>query len=65
MCNNLDNTLRRDYFAKCKKWKADWGETPECCTPCLASWKTCIDECKDQINLTPPGKPFITMDLSK
>jgi hypothetical protein len=54
VCNNLDNTLRRDYFAKCKKWKNEWGDKPECCTNCQANWKTCIDECKAFIHLTPP-----------
>jgi len=54
VCNQLDNTLRRDYQIKCKKWKNAWGDKPECCDACQADFKTCYDECKDQIELSPP-----------
>ena len=55
VCNQLDNTLRRDYQIKCKKWKNAWGAKPECCDGCQADFKTCYDGCKDQIDLSPPG----------
>lgn len=60
VCNQLDNTLRRDYQIKCKKWKNAWGDKPECCDACQADFKTCYDECKDQIELSPPGTQAMT-----
>ena len=55
VCNNLDNTVRRDYHNRCKKWKNAWGDKPECCTKCQSNWRTCYDECNEEIDLTPPG----------
>ena len=55
VCNNLDNTVRRDYHNRCKKWKNAWGDKPECCTNCQSNWRTCYDECNEEIDLTPPG----------
>ena len=62
VCNNLDNTVRRDYHNRCKKWKNAWGDKPECCTKCQSNWRTCYDECNEEIDLAPPGNLLFLPD---
>ena len=55
ICTELDNALRRDLRSICRRWKPNQGLKPNCCRKCEQNWRTCYEECYEEIERVPQG----------